>query len=194
MPDHLPNNFAAAYTYAGTGDVVLFGSPSVSELIHEFSHILDMKARRDLLGGADVLSNTNLWKDKYYRDANTVTLYARTSFQEDFAESGMIGIYDKSVPGGFPSLTAPEQWRNVYNQYATWNYYFDQFGHYGGSCEHRAQDSPFVNVGRRSVARTGSITDGVRVVANEANLLAHNITILQPIEGVAPIICNAGRK
>lgn len=99
----------AAYT-SSTGPVV-FDSDGLRQyiMVHELSHQLDWHARSDLSSGA--FSDTGDWQDNYNQDSAVVSEYARTSWAENFAETGVIGVYDKLVDGGFGAIQS--NWNDV---------------------------------------------------------------------------------
>lgn len=108
VPD-FPSEGLAAYTVS-TGPVV-FDSDGLRQYImaHELSHQLDWHARSDI--SSDAFSSTGDWQDNYNQDSAVVSEYARSSWAENFAEAGVIGIYDKLVEGGFGAIQS--NWNDV---------------------------------------------------------------------------------
>lgn len=114
----------------------------MSILMHEISHSLDWHASP---GYSSPFSGNAVWQDNYNQDSATPTGYGRTSWMEDYAETGMIGVFDKVVPGGIGSI-APN-WNSVFHQYATFQGYLGNLILPGGTCGQRFQNSETVQMG-----------------------------------------------
>lgn len=99
----VPNIGTGAAAYS-TGDSILFDDNYLTNgvMIHEISHSLDGHARRDVAPNG--FSQSNIWKDNYNQDSAVVSAYARTSWAENFAETAIIAVYDKVVPGGIGGI------------------------------------------------------------------------------------------
>ena len=54
---------------------------------------------------------------------------------ENFAETGMVGVYDKVVPGGIGNIEP--NWGAIFHQYATYQGYLGDNILPGGSCRNR---------------------------------------------------------
>jgi len=101
---------AAAYTRGST----LVFTPSyfkLGVLFHEFVHILDTTALRStiaLYGYArdKPFSNTALWTRALANDSALPTPYARSTLQEDFADSGRWAMSDMISQGGLGEFSA----------------------------------------------------------------------------------------
>ena len=73
----------------------------MSTLIHEFSHSIDWHA---LTQYGSPFSGTSNWIDNYNQDSASPTGYARTNWMEDFAETGMVAVYDRVSGGKFGDI------------------------------------------------------------------------------------------
>ena len=86
------------------GDIEVHGSATnLHTLTHETAHGLDFLALAPR-GSPPPYSNTSPWRAAYAADNASVSDYARASWQEDFAEVGILGLYDRVVPGGVGKL------------------------------------------------------------------------------------------
>ncbi|KAI9159155.1 Lipase-like protein [Paramyrothecium foliicola] len=105
---------AAAYT---TGDSILFNDNYLNNhvMVHEAGHSLDSHGRRDITTSG--FSSHAIWRDNYNQDSAVVSAYARTSWAENFAETAIIAVYDKVVPGGIGGIQP--NWNAIFHQYAT---------------------------------------------------------------------------
>ncbi|KAI1140932.1 hypothetical protein F5Y05DRAFT_292430 [Hypoxylon sp. FL0543] len=115
-------------------------------LAHEISHSMDSHisipgVTQEGQGG---LSTSHAWKEQYSLDSAAVSEYARTSWAEDLAETGIIALYDRVVPGGAGTLSN-ESW-SVYRQYATYQKYYAGILPPGVKvcCTDRLENSPMV--------------------------------------------------
>jgi hypothetical protein len=73
-----------------------------SLLVHEISHTLDAMARPGDLGPNGTFSSSQKWQSEYQMDKHSISQYGMTSWPEDFADSGVIAMYDLVVSGGIP--------------------------------------------------------------------------------------------
>jgi hypothetical protein len=140
------------------------------------SHSLDWHARTDR---ASPFSSTGDWQNEYAKDSHTVTGYGRTNWMENFAEAGKIGVFDKVVPGGFGSIAG--NWGQVFHQYATFQGYYDQWIHPGGTCAKRFANSETVPKGNARMD-TASKPD--------YSIDASNVTIIEPSGELEVIVCD----
>lgn len=106
--------------------------------MHEITHSMDTHAFPDK--SDPPFSEHVEWTGEYAKDTHSVTDYARVSWEEDMAESAMVALYDKIVPNGFGGLAS--NWKQVFHQYATYEYYFKDIIQPGGTCEKRFDNSP----------------------------------------------------
>ncbi|KAK2592709.1 hypothetical protein QQS21_009584 [Conoideocrella luteorostrata] len=165
------NDGAAAFTYS-SGDCVVESVPGLSTMIHETSHSLDWHAMPQY---SQPFSDTNVWQENYNQDSNTPTDYGRTNWMEDFAETGMVAVYDKVVPGGFGSIAA--NWNQILHQYATLQGYLGDTIIPGGSCTKRfANSAPVQKNATRKSLELGPKPD--------TNIKSPNITIIIPSKEV----------
>jgi hypothetical protein len=165
---------AAAFTYSN-GDCVVESRPGLSTLIHETSHSLDWHALEQF---STPFSGTKLWQDSYKQDSHTPTEYGRTNWMEDFAEAGMVGVYDKVVPGGFRSIAKNSY--QIIHQYTTYQGYLGGTISPGGTCTKRFNDSVAVQLAETHATQKA----GVRPKFHSK---FQNITIIVPdkkIEGL----------
>ncbi|KAI1809739.1 hypothetical protein GGS20DRAFT_590295 [Poronia punctata] len=101
-----------------------------SVLMHELSHSLDFSAaalsgkQQNLVGPDGSFSFGEKWQDAYSRDEKTITPYGMTSWREDFAESGVVALYDLVVPGGVEGLRG--NWGEALLKKRNW---YDRFDH-----------------------------------------------------------------
>lgn len=137
---------AAAFTYSN-GDVVVESAPGLSTLLHELSHSLDWHA---LPKYSSPFSGTSNWQNEYAKDSHTPTGYGRTNWMEDFAETGMVGVYDKVVPGGFGGINS--NWNQIFHQYATYQGYLGNTILPGGTCDKRFPNTAPVQKGARKMS------------------------------------------
>ncbi|KAK1246210.1 hypothetical protein MKX08_000012 [Trichoderma sp. CBMAI-0020] len=129
------NDGAAAWTWS-TGDTVVESAPNLATLVHEVSHSLDWHA---LPQYQQPFSSSSIWQDNYNQDSATPTGYGRTNWMENFAETGMVGVYDKVVPGGIGNIES--NWNAIFHQYATYQGYLGDKIVPGGSCANRFDDT-----------------------------------------------------
>ncbi|KAK3369505.1 hypothetical protein B0T24DRAFT_722395 [Lasiosphaeria ovina] len=139
----------AAYT---RGSVLVF-TPSffkLGVLFHEFTHILDMVALQGVVtshGYAEgtAFSETKLWTRAYGNDSAVPTAYARTSWQEDFADAGRWALSDMTHAGGL-SVYSPG-WRACAHQIAAYKAWLGELVFpRGGVCSGKVDTSPAVPV------------------------------------------------
>lgn len=69
---------------------------------------------------------------------------------EDFAETGMVGVYDKVVPGGFGGINS--NWNQIFHQYATYQGYLGDTILPGGTCNKRFPNTAPVQKGARKMS------------------------------------------
>ncbi len=103
---------------------------------------------------------------------------------EDFAESSMVGVFNKVVPGGFGTIAG--NWGQIANQYHTAQSYFDAFTNRGDRCTRRFRNSLAVSKSSSKMAAMGSRPDTSFDAASD-------ITIMESIEGLEPINCEYSR-
>lgn len=141
-------------------------------MIHETSHSLDWHA---LPQYSQPFSGTNIWQDNYNQDSNTPTGYGRTNWMEDFAETGMVGVYDKVVPGGFGSINS--NWNQVFHQYATYQGYLGDTILPGGSCRNRFSNTA-------PVPKNAALKSFGAESKPDTEFKSKNITIIVPSKDV----------
>ncbi|KAK2612275.1 hypothetical protein QQS21_001701 [Conoideocrella luteorostrata] len=161
------NDGAAAFTYSN-GDCVFESAPALSTMIHETSHSLDWHA---LPQYSQPFSGTNVWQDNYNQDSNTPTGYGRTNWMEDFAETGMVGVFDKVVPGGFGTLAS--NWNQIFHQYATYQGYLGDVILPGGSCR-----NGFANTA--PVRKDSGLSSQEVGLKPDVKIMSPNVTIIIP--------------
>ena len=83
-------------------------------LTHEMSHSLDSHALLNIAPAP--FSTGSIWKDNYNQDSAVASEYARSAWPENFAETGIVGLYDKVVPGGIGNIQ--KNWNQVRFQYS----------------------------------------------------------------------------
>lgn len=75
---------------------------------------------------------------------------------EDFAETGMVGVYDKVVPGGIGKIEP--NWNAIFHQYATYQGYLGDNILPGGTCRVRFGNSGPVTMSASAKMRVGDET------------------------------------
>ena len=100
----------AAVAYS-SGEIVMQVAPTLSYLAHEMSHQLDWHALPEYGFG---FSNNRIWQDNFWADSAAVSDYANTNWAENFAEVGIVGVYDKVVWGGIGQITS--NWGAIFHQ------------------------------------------------------------------------------
>jgi hypothetical protein len=98
-------------------------------------------------------SLTDIWRDNYNQDSVVSTEYALKSPQENFAEVGVIGVYDKVVPGGIGNIQP--NWSQMFHQYATYQGYLGDNILPGGTCRNRLPNSEPVPMGNSAKRALG---------------------------------------
>lgn len=146
------NDGAAAWTYSN-GDCIVESAPGLSTLIHEVSHSLDWHA---LPQYQQPFSSSSIWQNNYNQDSATPTGYGRTNWMEDFAETGMVGVYDKVVSGGIGKIEP--NWNAIFHQYATYQGYLGDTILPGGSCRNRFGNTAPVTMSSSAKMRIDSTT------------------------------------
>jgi hypothetical protein len=142
----LNDGIAGLWMYPG--DVLVEDRPTAQLLAHEFSHGLDYMALQQY---GSPFSGTDIWNSNYAQDSAVPTDYSRTNFVEDFAEVGVIGLYDKVVPGGIGNIQP--NWNAIFHQYATYQGYLGDNILPGGTCRNRIGNSEVVPMGNSAKAR-----------------------------------------
>lgn len=137
---NLNDGIAALWMYPG--DIMVEDRPLVRILAHEMSHSLDYLALQQF---GFPFSDTAIWRDSYDLDRAVPSDYSRTNFAEDFAESGIVGVYDKVVPGGIKSIEP--KWPAIFHQYTTYQGYLGDNILPGGQCRNRIANSETVPKG-----------------------------------------------
>lgn len=147
------------------------------------SHGLDFMALQEY---GSPFSDTPIWRKSYMLDFSSPSDYSRTNFAEDFAESGLVGVYDKIVPGGVGRIQP--NWWEVFWQFRTYQrYLLDQIVP-GGRCRSRVANSETVAVDVSGTSRAvGSekpdvgFTDlSIKVVKTEPSRMG--LTLVHPEE------------
>ena len=144
-------------------------------MLHETSHSLDWHA---LPQYSQPFSGSSIWQDNYNQDSATPTGYGRTNWLEDFAETGMVGVYDKVVPGGFGSIES--NWNAIFHQYATYQGYLGDIILPGGSCSNRFANTAPVPKGASAKFRRQSPAGP----KPDTSFKSDNITIIVPSKEV----------
>ncbi|KAJ0413155.1 hypothetical protein BJY00DRAFT_306519 [Aspergillus carlsbadensis] len=101
----------AAYNY--NGNVVFTGGStrSLAVALHEAAHSLDLLGA--YVDGA--LSSSQEWVSAYNADTHVADEYSRTNHIENIAQTTLVAIYDRVVPGGFSGVQP--YYNNIQNQY-----------------------------------------------------------------------------
>ncbi|KAL1868222.1 hypothetical protein VTK73DRAFT_3784 [Phialemonium thermophilum] len=150
---HYPGalNGAAAATNSGDNIAVGGDSMQMAILAHEISHSLDSHALQQYASGQFSLSS--IWRDNYNQDSRVPTDYSLTAWAEDFAETGVVGIFDRVVPGGLGSINP--NWHDIFHQYATYQGYLGNIipPAHKSQCTSRLANSPPVPNGASSEVR-----------------------------------------
>ncbi|KAH8901448.1 hypothetical protein GQ53DRAFT_775997 [Thozetella sp. PMI_491] len=113
---------------------------NITVLSHEISHNLDKRALNQFLEGHSRFSETGIWRDNINADAVVVTPYAATSWIENYAATGVIGVYDKLVPGGIGPIQP--NWSQIFHGYATYQAFLGDTIIPGGTCNVKLDNSP----------------------------------------------------
>ncbi|KAM7199793.1 hypothetical protein V8F20_005663 [Naviculisporaceae sp. PSN 640] len=165
------NDGAAAFIYQ-SGDVVFEDRPNLGTFVHEVSHSMDWHALRQY---GSPFSSTKIWQDNFWADKASVSDYSKTNWVEHFAEVGIIGVYDKLVPGGIGTIQP--NWRDIFHQYATYQGYLGDNILPGGTCRNRfANSAPVTKSGRKMIrAEAAALGDMPVVEFKEGS----NITIIE---------------
>ncbi|KAL7620913.1 hypothetical protein AAE478_008223 [Parahypoxylon ruwenzoriense] len=140
---------SAAYS---TGDTIVAADEyfKLYILTHEISHSIDSHATVPGVTppeGGGGLSVSKAWMDLFNHDTAAVTRYARSSWPENLAESGVVALFDIVVPGGVGTINP--NWTSVFRQYGTYKTHYGHIVTPGAksSCTHRIQDSEIVRIG-----------------------------------------------
>lgn len=136
----IDDSIAALWMYPG--DILMASWPLATTLAHEMSHGLDYMALQQY---GFPFSGTSHWRDNYTLDSAVPSDYSRTNFVENFAENGIVGFYDKVVPGGVASIQP--NWKAIFHQYSTYQAYLGDKILPGGRCRVRIVNSETVPVG-----------------------------------------------
>ncbi|KAM7211034.1 hypothetical protein V8F06_013582 [Rhypophila decipiens] len=166
------NDGAAAFIYQN-GDVVFEDRPQLATFVHEVSHSLDFNGLKQY---GSPFSSTGIWKDNFWADKASVSDYSKTNWVEHFAEVGVIGVYDKVVPGGIGTIQP--NWNDVFHQYATYQGYLGDKILPGGTCRDRfANSAPVTKSGKRKMIRAEAALLGEKPVVEFSK--GSNITIIE---------------
>ncbi|KAH9897148.1 hypothetical protein F4778DRAFT_245748 [Xylariomycetidae sp. FL2044] len=144
-PETKANTVASSYRGTIAFDQDYF---SIYNLVHETGHCMDGTAALDVF--PDGISSSSIWQDNYNQDSAVVRDYARSSWVENFAETGTVAVYDKVVPGGIGPIQP--NWEQIYHQYATYNGYLSDIITPGAKdkCTQRRENSETVAMGASS--------------------------------------------
>ncbi|KAI5782094.1 hypothetical protein DFH27DRAFT_283202 [Peziza echinospora] len=121
------------------------GPNLISVLIHEAAHSMDSHAVDSL---SKPFHNTAEWLAAYKADSAISDDYAQTSQSENFAQTVVIAVFDKVVPGGIGSVQP--SWAAIKNQYTTAQKWLGDLIIPGGTCTARLENSPVASMGRAS--------------------------------------------
>ena len=173
----IDDQIAAQYFYPGDVEVHDVWM-KVHILTHEMSHGIDFFALQQY---GSPFSFTDQWQSNYALDSNSVSDYAKNNWQENFAEVGRIGVYDKVVPGGIGSIQP--NWNKIFHQYATYQGYLGDTILPGGSCRDRVNNTAPVPMSSSARFNLGpqpdvSFKSGVRIVEVDPDLA--NLTFVNP--------------
>lgn len=104
--------------------------PTYWTMLHEIAHSMDWNAKTE-----KPFSKSGTWQNAYAKDTHTVTDYARNSWAEDFAESGVVAFYNHNIERGIGKIVS--NWRQFGNQKATFEDNFKSYMEPGGTCGKR---------------------------------------------------------
>ncbi|KAI1404742.1 hypothetical protein F4819DRAFT_483239 [Hypoxylon fuscum] len=144
-PEALPG--AAAIS---SGDTIMVTDESYRLFIfaHEMSHSIDSHQEVPWVTppGKGGLSISKHWQDEYSEDNATISGYARSSWSENLAETGIVALFHNVVPNGVHALAHDPS--SVYHQYATYQTAYRDIitPTKERNCTHRQRDSPLVHV------------------------------------------------
>lgn len=143
--------FIPGTTSAGSNsdNTLMVGNVGITVFLHEIGHSLDSHAFDASYGVP--FSNGSVWISNYNLDSAVTDSYAQTSQQENFAQEGVVSVYDKVVPGGIGTIQP--NWNAIYHQYTTLEGYIGDTILPGGTCTHRLADSQPVSMGNSAKFR-----------------------------------------
>jgi hypothetical protein len=116
-------------------------------MTHEMSHGLDYLALKKWAGDGG-FSDTDIWRDAYKRDRASVSDYAKSSWAENFAEIGIVSIYDKLVDGGLKKFQ--KNWSDISNQTDIYKIFLGDKIVPGGVCRDRVSKDETVATGLKT--------------------------------------------
>jgi len=127
-------NSAAVIVFQGP-----VGVPSVFQ--HETTHSLDAYAGAS---GVGQLSETFYWLNSIASDTCVPDDYSNTNEVEDFAQIGVVCLFNAVNPGGMDAAFGTSSWHCLLNQFNYWNTVLYPSYIEGDVCARRWADSPAV--------------------------------------------------
>jgi hypothetical protein len=137
------------YSYGNS--IVIKGNFDFGTLGHEMGHNID----RGYGPNANAYppqpySNTPAWLNEYNKDSHISDRYGGTNNQENWASIVGIALYDNVVPGGIGGLLIPDQWKQIFHQYATAQAKLGNAIRRGGYCKRCWNNDAPVSTTKRS--------------------------------------------
>lgn len=136
MPRHM--NLTSSGYYA-KGTIVLYSryDSHLISVLHETAHCLDfLGAYKDYPIN---FSTSQAWMDAVGKDSKVPSVYASGSFREDLAESTLVAVFDRNVPGEI--MKVKKYWQSIRSQYAIIQRQLGDKLMPGGTCSMRFIDS-----------------------------------------------------
>lgn len=109
----VPDDAGWAFEYDGTVTFLKPGDDSLSVILHETGHSLDLSGAYN----EKPMSSSDKWWDNYGKDSKVPDDYAQTNAIEDVAQNTVVAVFNENVEGGFG--TVEPGWEAIKNQYQT---------------------------------------------------------------------------
>ncbi|KAI9775075.1 MAG: hypothetical protein M1839_001467 [Geoglossum umbratile] len=133
-------------------NIAIFGKGTdISLFVHETGHSLDSHAYDPKV---TPFHDSAPWLEAFNEDSSVSDDYARTNQAENVAQETVISLFDKVVPGGIGTIQP--NWRAIFHQYATLQFYLGKTLLPGGTCSNRLGNSP-------PVPKSASVEDSARL-------------------------------
>ncbi|KAI5792554.1 hypothetical protein DFH27DRAFT_517103 [Peziza echinospora] len=145
------------------------GPNLMTVFIHETAHSMDSHAVTAL---PLPFHNTQQWLTAYNTDPAISDSYARTSQAENFAQTIVISIFDRVVPGGIPTIQP--SFAQIQQQYTTAIFWLADLILPGGNCTRRLLNS-------EPVLKTNSAKFSLQAISPPDVGLSDEVEVIEPI-------------